>query len=160
MAVIMNMTNCVMIVSPVAIANDQDYFPVSEVKDSVNARVPGKLVSFIDTKIELLKIEVEINRHKVTAVIDSGAGNSLMSDQSRHQLALELTPNDTVWKAIGEHDFNAIGTVNENMTIHGIQMASVDLTVFPAVPIINIPLLLGVDFLRANKIELCIKEDC
>ena len=57
-------------------SNDQDFFPVSEVKDSANARVQGKLLSFIDTKIELLKIEVEINQHKITAVIDSGAGNS------------------------------------------------------------------------------------
>ena len=82
----------------------------------------------------------------------------MKSDQLRCQLALELTPNDTVLKVIGEQDFNAIGTVNENMTIRAIQMASVDLTVFPAVPMANIPLLLGVDFLRANKIELCIKR--
>ena len=37
-------------------------------------------------------------------------------------------------------------------------MVSVDLTVFPAVPKVNILLLLGVDFLTANKIELCIKR--
>ena len=101
-------------------SNDQKKIPVSEVKNSANARVTGKLVSFMDTKVELLKIEVEINQHKITAVMDSGAGNSLMSHQLRHQLALELTPNDTVLTVIGEQDFNAIGTVNENMTIHGI----------------------------------------
>jgi hypothetical protein len=108
--------------------------------------------------VSLFKVQIELNNQTVTAVVDSGAACSLISSELASDLNLVIDNNQTKLKVVGQDDFNCTGSAQCQITIHGIKMVAISLSVFPANDVLNIPLILGVDFLKANHVELCIKK--
>lgn len=120
--------------------------------------IPGKLVSFISGQVRLMKVEILINNIPVIAMLDSGAEKSFISSDLARDLKLDISKSESVFNAIGEKTFKTIGTVKTPLMIHGVEMCNINLIVFPTVPNNFIQFVLGIDFLRENKIELCVSR--
>lgn len=115
---------------------------------------PGKIVSFIGSDIKFLKVEVKLNNKIVIAVIDSGAERSLISSKLAQELELDINKQDTVFRVIGQKRFETLGSMRSRASIHGIEMKEMEIIVFPSIANKNISLLLGIDFIRANNLEV------
>jgi hypothetical protein len=120
--------------------------------------VPGKIVSFVSENSELLKVLVEINNQEVLAVIDSGAVSSLISEALVKELRLPVIEKRKVFNVIGKNDLSSIGEVKCSCSIHGVQMTETTFAVFPVVSSTSVQLVLGIDFLKNNLIEFCVKQ--
>lgn len=127
--------------------------------DLVVPHIPGKLVNLIGKKNNLMKVQVDLNGHVLVGVIDSGAASSLISSDLVKKLGFDVNSNCESFSVIGTNEkMITSGSISSEVTIHGVKMKPTNFAVFPPVPEVNVNLLLGIDFLKANKIELCISK--
>ena len=130
----------------------------SEIGESLD-RVPGKCITFISaTSPELFKVEIKVKDKIVTAVIDSGAFGSLMSSDMATELGLQVAGKINTLQVVGGGTLRAAGVSESRFSIDGIEMNNTQFIIFPTPVGTGISLILGVDFLKANNIELCIKK--
>jgi hypothetical protein len=120
--------------------------------------VPGKVVNLVSASDSLLRVFVSINNTKVLAIIDSGAVTSLMSAKLAKELNLTFYGEQSAFNVIGQSNLKSLGNVTCSVMIHDVHMNDNTFAVFPSLPNIKVQLLLGVDFLKNNQMELCIRQ--
>jgi hypothetical protein len=120
--------------------------------------VPGKVVNFIGLGTALLRVTVTLNDKLVITVLDSGAEKSLITVELTNLLNLPITNDIHMYRVVGDGQFRTVGTVDCAISVQGVQMNDMTLSVFPAISNHNVPLLLGIDFLTSNLIELGIRR--
>ena len=140
--------------------SDSDIFTTSsEPTDVIElGRIPGKLIYLVGDDTQLMRVVVDIGNSPVTAVIDTGAASSLISDRLVRTMGLDIMEGKRTVEIIGKRSFEVLGCTTVPMEIHGVPMDSIHLIVFPEVISPVIDLVLGADFLRKNNIELCIRK--
>lgn len=132
--------------------------PVDEGCENYQAPIchkQGKLVYLTQHYDSLLRIELSINDTSVTAVVDTGSTGSLMSEQVAKQLKLDIEEYVGKISAINEAEFSVVGKCCPNISIAGERTKSVDFLVVPSKINVQIPIVLGVDFLQSNNFEIC-----
>jgi hypothetical protein len=120
--------------------------------------LPGKVVNLISDKVDLLKVRVSLNGQSELAILDTGAESSLISQNLAAKLNLIVEGATTTYRVIGGSECDTLGSAIIPVSIHGIAMYPAKLAVFPNSANSNIPLLLGIDFLKSNNIEICVKK--
>jgi hypothetical protein len=103
-------------------------------------------------------VEILLNKTLVTAVIDTGAKNSLISYDLALRCGLEVSNEPKTFRVIGQQYFQTVGTAKCDLVVDGVVMQAPQLVVFPGNANTDISLLLGIDFLKMNRIELCISK--
>ena len=135
---------------------DNPFLPDLPNQSSDNNCVPGKVINLIGTKVELLKVMVTINGKSLLAIVDTGAECSLISVEAANILRLNIDSETTVLSAIGGKVFKTAGTVNLKTQMHDLTMNECKFVVVPDFQCKG-SLLLGIDFLKSNNIEVCVR---
>ena len=117
-----------------------------------------KLVNLVGRNTNLLKVSVQLSNHVAQAIIDSGSVHSLVSHELVERLGLEIKPNENNLCALGGKVLKTVGQVTCSLSIHNVTMCNINLVVFNRNNFLNNDLYLGVDFLRENKLELCVRD--
>jgi hypothetical protein len=120
--------------------------------------LPGKIINLISDKIDLLRVQVSLNGQSVMAIIDTGAESSLISQSLAATLNIVLEGTSSTYRVIGGDDCETVGSAIIPLSIHGVEMQPTKVVVFPTSANSNISLLLGIDFLKLNSIEICVKR--
>jgi hypothetical protein len=104
---------------------------ISDVNRSEKAieGIPGKLVNFVDSKCDLPKMCIQLNGHKVLALIDTGAVSSLISPELVTKLGLTVSEQEKMLQVIGEKSMKTMGSVNCAITIGGVKMLDMNFIV-------------------------------
>ena len=119
--------------------------------------VPGKVVFLSSDISNLFKVQVIFNGCKVVAIMDTGASSSFVSESFINALNLPILTAKSDINVIGDN-IHSGGKCLGSVTINKVAMESVDFIVLPAKVNINFNLILGIDFIKTNKLELNIKE--
>ena len=116
--------------------------------------LPGKIITLISDKVDLLRIQVSVNGHVVSAIIDTGAETSLISHSLASRLNLIAEGTGKTYRVIGGNDCETMGSAIIPISIHGVNMQPTKVVIFPTSANSNISLLLGINFLKSNDIEI------
>lgn len=121
--------------------------------------IPGKLINFINSPAtNLLRVNILLNNVETTAVLDTGAAKSMISNSLANSLNLSILPVTESLNVVGQERLYSVGKAYASVSIRGVPMTDIHLTVFNAASDSNVSLLLGIDFLKQNQIELCISR--
>ena len=134
--------------------------------DSINTAIedgaprinPGKVVSLVNTAIELFKMQITIGTRRVAAIIDSGAAASLISSELVKSLGLDGDGRRNVLAVVGTQNMITEGSVQLDFTVGGVVFRTTKFCISTPSAGLNVDVLLGVDFLKDNKIELFVKN--
>jgi hypothetical protein len=120
-------------------------------------RIPGKFVHLVGTNPTLLTVQILLNDLLIPAVIDTGSSISLINNRLVEQHSLTIVEGEGDFDVLGEACVNSIGTLIGSVTIGNIPMGDTTFNVFREEINPNIMLILGVDFLKSNDLEVCVK---
>ena len=142
-------------IATLEVSDDCDTSCSSSRPSACDHEVPGKVINFITDTVKFLTVQVQINNKLATAIIDTGAQASLISSQLVDKLNLPIYSDTESLKVIGHSHFETVGSVKVDSCIGDIQMEQSKFRIFPKIVNENISLLLGVDFLKLNRLEVC-----
>lgn len=103
----------------------------------------------------LMTLHTAVNEVIIPALIDTGAGHSIITREAMHRAGGELT-SDVVHKIFGiaeEDGLSSIGKTTLELSVSTIPMRIHQFIVVETNALVR-PLVLGADFLRENKIEI------
>ena len=120
--------------------------------------IPGKYVMLINDKSKLLKTNVMVNSNRVEAIVDSGASKSLIAESLATSLNVTVVSKDMNFDVVGENSVQCLGSCYLPITIFGEPMGNHEFLVYPDVNCVHRCIYLGIDFLAANSLVVCINE--
>ena len=122
-------------------------------------KVPGKSIYVLnDINQNLFKVEISINNVPLIGIIDTGAARSLISSDIVKANKFETFDHTEYFKAVGDEKFETFGMVSCEISMGKINMGTTKIVVFPHHLNNNVSVLLGMDFLRANSLEINVKD--
>lgn len=115
---------------------------------------PKHSVNMIDVKSNLLQIDIDFNKKTEQALIDTGSCRSLISYNMVNDCCIDCTEVLRVFGIAEVGGIIAIGKIKLATIVNGISMKPHEFIVIPSS--VNLPtsIVLGTDFLRANKFEI------
>lgn len=122
-------------------------------------KLPGKLVNFVSAGVELLRVEVVINNQKILAIIDSGAAKCLMSADTAEKLNLSVDNSTNMLKVLGREPIATNGKTTATIKIGDDISCATEFLVVKLKRSLDIPLILGMNFLRKNHLEISVKDE-
>ena len=135
--------------------------PVEElvnVDSNQQGKLPGRFVYILEGSSKVFKVRVQVNNVSMLAILDTGAACSLISSQVVEQHKFVVSDHFQELDAIGDNEFHTHGRISGSIKVGNVDMGTTDLIVFPHTLNDKISLLLGVDFLKANNLEIRIRD--
>ena len=150
-------------VSDTVVNNSVSALPTTDATESESYKkrdlVPGKAVNFVgESRSKFLELKVRIKGKQVNAIIDTGAEMTLISSNIVSELQLTMEKCDVPLRVVGENEMNTIGIIDSEVDIPGIGVSNLKCLVFDGSMNQKISLLLGVDYLKYNKLEINVKD--
>ena len=105
-----------------------------------------------------MKVELLLGGLPAIAVLDTGASNSFISERFSEQLGGIVSGDGPQVHAIGNDKFKALGLSRCSVSVSGICMLDNDFLILPNKVPFNFDVLLGMDFIKNNKLEICVKD--
>ena len=124
---------------------------------SQHAHIPGKLIFLIQSSDSLFRVNILINGETISAVVDTGATKSLISEVLAKQCGLDIFASFGNLKVINDVNFHVVGETIPTLSINSEQLQSVSFLVFPNINS-YVSVVLGIDFLELNRIEISPSE--
>ena len=130
----------------------------SKAVSPVDGIVPGKFINLVGRNSNFLKTVVKIGKSELNAIIDSGAERSFISSKAVDDIGIAIDDTYDTFKAIGQSNFSISGKVNVCIHIGNYIMHQMDVMVLPITNSSEYDVILGLDFLKLNKIEIMVKD--
>ena len=122
------------------------------------SQVPGKFINFIGANPDLLKLKVAVNGVEVVGVLDTGSFTSLISESLAKKVGMEMLPISRNINVVGQNNMNTVGEAVVDIALNDVPMVPCKFLVFPDDVRGTNFVILGIDFLKNNRIELCPKR--
>ena len=127
---------------------------VPEMVSCADRLLPGKYVNIVAEKCALFRMNIKLNGICLTAIVDTGAACSLISDELVCKHSFPVKECNNKFDALGSDVFESCGKISADIEIAGMSMLPLELAIFPSKINSNVQVLLGVDFLQSNSLIL------